>query len=69
MPIVALKHGKRGIHTIFSTYVFVSCSLVYFIGYGLTETSPAAMVCPRNNCKPGAVGVMLPNLEGKVESE
>lgn len=24
------------------------------------------MLCPRNNCKPGAVGVMLPNLEGKV---
>lgn len=37
-----------------------------FLGYGLTETSPAAMLCPRNNCKLGAVGVMLPNLEGKV---
>ncbi|XP_078349213.1 putative 4-coumarate--CoA ligase 1 [Oculina patagonica] len=35
-------------------------------GYGLTETSPAAMLCPRNSCKPGAVGVLLPNLEGKV---
>jgi len=35
-------------------------------GYGLTETSPATMICPRNSCKPGAVGVMLPNLEGKV---
>lgn len=35
-------------------------------GYGLTETSPGIMICPRNNCKPGAVGVLLPNLEGKV---
>ena len=33
----------------------------------MTETSPAAMLCPRNNCKPGGVGVMLPNLEGKVK--
>lgn len=24
------------------------------------------MLCPRKNCKPGAVGVMLPNIEGKV---
>lgn len=35
-------------------------------GYGLTETSPAVMLCPREDCTPGAVGVMLPNIEGKV---
>lgn len=35
-------------------------------GYGLTETSPAATLCPRNDWKPGSSGTVLPNLQVKV---
>ena len=49
-----------------STSDLISLFYQTILGYGLTETSPAVMLCPRKNCKPGAVGVMLPNIEGKV---
>ena len=36
------------------------------VGYGLTETSPAAMLGARDYCKLGSVGILLPNVEAKV---
>ncbi|CAH1775804.1 unnamed protein product [Owenia fusiformis] len=35
-------------------------------GYGLTETSPACFMAPKNLIKPGSIGVLCPNTEAKI---
>ena len=43
-----------------------SC-VTFFVGYGLTETSPTGISVPFSKLKPGSIGIIISNTEVQVE--
>ncbi|KAF8653286.1 hypothetical protein AX16_003988 [Volvariella volvacea WC 439] len=63
--------GKDLIHRVTSRLRSQGIELGVIQGYGLTETSPIAIMLPpsRSVEKAGSVGILLPNLEARVVNE